>query len=411
MKTDLLEDSASMGSVSLRSEHMKQANFRLCNVTGYMTELLELQAENPEFHVLFIPGNPGIVQLYEIFLETLYEQLGGKASITGMPYLLLLLLLLLLLIQARKLKELLLRVSAIGHICHTRKRDGILKDWEQGRVFSLEEQILHKMDFKDNKLETKGIPIVLVGHSIGAHMSLEIFKRAPRKEVVYYLGLYPFLAMNAKSLIQTIVGPLSMSPVLSLIASLLVALMGLLPVQVLRYILKKTFGKSWTPSSIDLLCTHLLQYHLIRNSLFMTKTEFEKFTDAPDWDFMRAKRDQIAFLFSTDDHWGPLSMLEEISKQVPGLALSIEREGHTHGFECSEAGSLWVAHHTDVCYVIRHQLSVSSSRERLNVNPLPNTPIAMSSDPVRRAAAKEEAVPNLSEHPYDDPMQPRLIQL
>ncbi|GAB2235909.1 hypothetical protein Droror1_Dr00026354 [Drosera rotundifolia] len=285
-----------------------------------MTELLELRAENPEFHVLFIPGNPGIVQLYEIFLESLYEQLGGKASIT-----------------------------AIGHICHTRK------DWEQGRVFSLEEQILHKMDFIDNKLKTKGIPVVLVGHSIGSHISLEIFKRAPHK-VVYYIGLYPFLALNAKSLIQTIVGLLSKSPVLSVIASFFVAIVGLLPVQVLIYILKKTCGKSWTPSVIDLLCTHLLQYDIMRNSLFMTRTEFEKFTDAPDWNFMRAKRDQIAFLFSTDDHWGPLSMLEEISKQVPGLALSIEREGHTHGFECSEAGSLWVAHHVS-CLIKEHVLT------------------------------------------------------
>lgn len=35
----------------------------------------------------------------------------------------------------------------------------------------------------------------------------------------------------------------------------------------------------------------------------------------------------------------------QISKEVPGAVLGIEREGHTHAFSCTEAGSLWVAHH------------------------------------------------------------------
>jgi len=39
----------------------------------------------------------------------------------------------------------------------------------------------------------------------------------------------------------------------------------------------------------------------------------------------------------------------QISKQVPGIALPIERENHTHGFCCTEAGSLWVAQHVANC--------------------------------------------------------------
>lgn len=77
-----------------------------------MTEIMEIQAENPTFHVLFIPGNPGfiimlntrlqcmhiytsvihtlacnfsgVVSFYKEFLESLYEFLDGNASVIGM---------------------------------------------------------------------------------------------------------------------------------------------------------------------------------------------------------------------------------------------------------------------------------------------------------------------------------------
>ncbi|GAB4833276.1 hypothetical protein Ancab_031523 [Ancistrocladus abbreviatus] len=308
---------SAMVTDNLHFEHRRQANFRLCNVSGYMTELLEIQAVLPKFHVLFIPGNPGIVAFYKEFLESLYELLGGNASIT-----------------------------AIGHISHTSK------DWEQGRLFSLQEQIIHKMDFVDHKLQNEGVPIVLVGHSIGSYISIEMFKRASCK-VVYCIGLYPFLTMDTNSSKQIAIKKLAESPILCLIVSLIIALLALLPIRALRFIVKKSLGKSWSATAVEAACSHLVQYHTMQNMLFMARTEFKKLSEAPDWDFMRAKQVQLAFLFGIDDHWAPLSMAEETSKQVPGVALSIEREGHTHAFSCTEAGSVWVAQHI-ACLIKRH---------------------------------------------------------
>ncbi|KAI4986585.1 hypothetical protein ZWY2020_019215 [Hordeum vulgare] len=85
------------------------------------------------------------------------------------------------------------------------------------------------------------------------------------------------------------------------------------------------------------------RYHTMSNVLFMAKTKFLKLHEELDWNFIRAKQDQIAFLFGVDDHWGPLTHLEEISRHAPGVALSMEKEGHTHGYCCTEAGSFWVA--------------------------------------------------------------------
>lgn len=295
-----------MGIGDTNSESVRKVSFRLCNVSGYTTELLEIHAPNPTLHVLFIPGNPGIVTFYNDFLESLYALLGGTASVT-----------------------------AIGHISHSSK------DWKHGQLFSLQEQIDHKIDFIVHELENNNTPVILVGHSIGSHISIEIFKRISRK-VIYCIGLYPFLALNKKSSKQTLIKKLAESGFLSSLVSSIVAMLGLIP-RWSKFIVKKTLGNSWSPTAVEAACSHLVKYHMMRNMLFMARTEFQMFSEAPDWEFLRAKQGQLAFLFGIDDHWCPLSLFEEMSKEVPDLHLSIEKEGHGHAFSCTEGGSIWVA--------------------------------------------------------------------
>ncbi|XP_073222318.1 uncharacterized protein [Cicer arietinum] len=272
---------------SLLAKDRKRANFRLCSLSSYTSEILEIQADAPSLHVLFVPGNPGVVLFYKDFVEFLYELLGGTASIT-----------------------------AIGHVSHSRK------DWEHGRLFSLEEQIDHKIDFIREELQNIKIPIILVGHSIGSYISIEMFKKSLEK-VKYCVGLYPFLTLNPNSTAQLIIAKIAQSQILAAAASYLIASLGLLPVKTLRFIVRKSLGKSWSANAVEAACSHLSQYHTMRNVLYMALTEFKK-----------------------------------ISKQVPGIALSIERENHTHGFCCTEPGSLWVAQH--VANLIKNQMACTN---------------------------------------------------
>ncbi|KAI3688044.1 hypothetical protein L1987_81750 [Smallanthus sonchifolius] len=284
-------------------------DFRLCNVSGRKTELVEIHATNPRLHILFVPGNPGVISFYTDFLESLYEQMGEAASIT-----------------------------AIGHISHSEK------DWEQGKMFTLKEQIDHKINFIHQELQALEVPLILVGHSIGSYMSLEIFKRVPEK-VAYFIALYPFLAVNAKSQQQSIINKFSRSRLQSNLISATVALLGFLPISASRFIAKNSLGKSWSTTAIDALCTGILKYHTMRNVLYLAMTEFEELVKAPDWEFMRRKRHRIAFLYGDDDHWAPLYMHDEVVKQVPDAVVEVEKEGHTHSFCCTAAGSVWVARH------------------------------------------------------------------
>ncbi|XP_031484607.1 uncharacterized protein LOC116253756 isoform X2 [Nymphaea colorata] len=268
----------------------RHADFRICSVSGFKTEVLELRARNPSVCVLVIPGNPGVVSFYRDFVEAIYEMLDENAS-----------------------------VIAVGHIGHTQK-----------------------IDFVNQELQSTRTPIVLVGHSIGAYISLQIFKQIS-SQVQFTIGLYPFLTLNKKSLQQSIIRIITRSAVLSTFLSTTAAVLGLIPSFASKVLVRISMGKQWSTTAVEATCSHLLQYNAVRNMCFMAMTEFEKFSEEGDWEFVREKQDQIAFLFGTDDHWGPLSLFEEISGHVPNVSLSIEREGHKHAFCCTKAGSVWAA--------------------------------------------------------------------
>ncbi|MCO5580700.1 hypothetical protein L7F22_034570 [Adiantum nelumboides] len=140
---------------------------RVERINGYTTELMETLVEAPKQRVVFIPGNPGIIPFYKSYFEALAQNFGGKASITGIGYL--------------------------GHSC---------KDLQKGKLFSLEEQVEHKVQLVQKIAAEDNTPLVLVGHSIGAHMALCVFKKFPDK-VRHVVALYPFLATNEKSSFQS----------------------------------------------------------------------------------------------------------------------------------------------------------------------------------------------------------------
>lgn len=58
----------------------------------------------------------------------------------------------------------------------------------------MQDQIEHKAAYL-RTLEDQGLPVILVGHSIGAHIALELLRRFP-DFVTKVIGLYPFLSVR-----------------------------------------------------------------------------------------------------------------------------------------------------------------------------------------------------------------------
>lgn len=296
---------------------------RVEKIAGYMTEVIELHSEVQSLQIVFIPGNPGVVPFYQTYLGALFQQFDGKASIT-----------------------------AISHTAHTEK------DWNNGQLFSLEEQIDHKIQFIKSRFSDLRVPLFLVGHSIGAYISLCVFKALPDK-VQHVIGLYPFLSINTKSSYQSLLRWFSGKHMFRETLSHIAGFVGRLPECVSKKLLTMMIGHGCDPVSVDVAHRYMLQFPVVQNFTYMGMTEFKTLQRNPDWAFLKRRQDQISLLFGDDDHWGPLTLFEEVSMEIPALDAGIEKEGHLHAFCCTEAGSRWVA--TYSATVILKALSVCAS--------------------------------------------------
>ncbi|KAH7435531.1 hypothetical protein KP509_06G068600 [Ceratopteris richardii] len=288
------------------------ATLRAEKVNGYMTEILEISAESPRLKVVFIPGNPGIILFYKSYLEALACSFDGKANILGVGY-----------------------------------AGFVPKNLGERKLFSLEEQVEHKIEFVKQQLTDNRTPLVLIGHSIGAYMAFSTYKRLADK-VNYAIGLYPFIATNENSSFQAFLrwylrSQIHTQEFLCATVSHFANLMGKMPQIIPRGFIRNLYGRNWSIFSLDVACQYLLHYSLVRNIMYLGMTEFNKLQKCPDWKFLKERQISISILFGVDDHWGPLTLFEEISKEVPSLDISIEREGHDHAFCCTNEGSRWVA--------------------------------------------------------------------
>ncbi|KAG2492005.1 hypothetical protein HYH03_009735 [Edaphochlamys debaryana] len=115
---------------------------RYVDVGGVRSELWGLDASTsgpPALQVVVVPGNPGTAAFFRPFMSRLHAALGGRARV--------------------------LALSQAGH-------DG--GHHHEGRVWSLAEQVAHKVAFlRGHVLGPGRPPAVLVGHSIGAYMALK----------------------------------------------------------------------------------------------------------------------------------------------------------------------------------------------------------------------------------------------
>lgn len=116
---------------------------------------------NADIVVLMIPGNPGVIAYYEYFLSRLFDLSNQEIDII-----------------------------AVQHLGHTK---GVKEN--ETDLFTLEEQLEHKLAFFDHvrrsyKSTTK---FVLVGHSIGAWLTVNMLKHRTRHGISKIFGLFPTL--------------------------------------------------------------------------------------------------------------------------------------------------------------------------------------------------------------------------
>ena len=112
---------------------------------------------------VMIPGNPGSTGFYEPFAAEVFEALGRRVD-----------------------------TMVVSHSNHHSS--------DVPRLFSLEEQINHKLDFIEELLEKEpGLKIILAGHSVGAYICAQLLRSLPADRVLGCYFLFPTLMHIARS--------------------------------------------------------------------------------------------------------------------------------------------------------------------------------------------------------------------
>ncbi|XP_063080004.1 lipid droplet-associated hydrolase [Engraulis encrasicolus] len=156
---------------------MDKASVEHLYCCGAVTELLkfgprDLRRTSAKLLFLVIPGNPGVVGFYKTFMQTLYQSFGRRYPVWA--------------------------VSHAGH-CNPPDAMDMVEDsyvTESRGVFGLQGQIDHKLSFLQQHVP-RDTRLVLIGHSIGCYIILDMMRKDPGLKVLKSVLLFPTIERMA----------------------------------------------------------------------------------------------------------------------------------------------------------------------------------------------------------------------
>ena len=247
-------------------------------------------------------GNPGVISYYDEFLTALHDD-SPSTTILG--------------------------VSLAGH-----------EEYELSKPLSLQEQIQNKIRIVDtitasppfNSFTEDKPRLVLMGHSVGAYMALQVLKERPQSVDNLFL-LFPTLShISQGSAFGRVSGALTSLPGSAKVASWLILLLRLvLPIPLLALLvrlahtlpgtsLQTTLAKFFNPSSVESF-SHLAKY------------EFREIRDL-DRDTIKKYAKRLTAYYAVKDRWVPQFARDEIIGLINhnGGDAIICNEGLPHAF-------------------------------------------------------------------------------
>ncbi|XP_040916481.1 lipid droplet-associated hydrolase isoform X2 [Toxotes jaculatrix] len=254
---------------------------------------------------LFHTGNPGVVGFYRTFMQTLHSMFGYQHPVWA--------------------------VSHAGHCEPPDSMDMIEEgSWAAERdVFGLNGQIEHKLAFL-RKHVPRETSLILVGHSIGCYIILEMIKRDPELKVRKAVMLFPTIERMA----QTPQGKV-MTPVLChmrYVAYLPLFLLSLLPEKLKSSLIRLVFGGI---RSLDLSVVQptvgLLSGDCAANAMYMGGQEMKTVLER-DNITIKKNLEKLIFYYGASDHWCPVQYYLDIKQDFPHGDIRLCENRFRHAF-------------------------------------------------------------------------------
>uniref|UniRef100_A0A665WBM6 Lipid droplet-associated hydrolase n=1 Tax=Echeneis naucrates TaxID=173247 RepID=A0A665WBM6_ECHNA len=285
----------------------------LCNFIyccGANTEVLkfgsfQLDSGLKKIIFLIIPGNPGVVGFYRTFMQTLHSRFGYQHPVWA--------------------------VSHAGHCVPPDSMD-MVEDASSpavGDVFGLNGQIEHKLAFL-RKHVPRETSLILIGHSIGCYIILEMMKRDPKLKILKAVMLFPTIERMAQTPQGKVMAPLLCH--MRYVAYLPLFLLSLLPGRLQSSLIKLMFsGIHSLDRTVVQPTVGLLSGDCAANAMYMGSQEMKKVLER-DNSTIKNNLEKLIFYYGSVDHWCPVQYYLDIKQDFPHGDIRLCEHGFRHAF-------------------------------------------------------------------------------
>uniref|UniRef100_T1JCR1 Lipid droplet-associated hydrolase n=1 Tax=Strigamia maritima TaxID=126957 RepID=T1JCR1_STRMM len=259
---------------------------------------------------MYFSGNPGMIEYYQLFMETIFERLDRKHSVIG-----------------------------ISHAGHVRVPDNyrIPKLSENEHLYSVSGQLKHKLLFIEDYLPDN-ISLILIGHSIGSYISLHLMNLLPKQRVLKAILLFPTIERLAESPNGRWAWPTLtyFRPIILILVYFLSYLSTPMQYNLLefyfRHVSNVTQGNRWSiPACTFAASLNVLDVHCTNKWMYMAKTEMESVNEL-NVELIKSNLSKLIFYYGSTDRWCPVSYYEKVKELFPLADIKLCDKNIDHAF-------------------------------------------------------------------------------
>ncbi|XP_062065006.1 lipid droplet-associated hydrolase [Lepus europaeus] len=273
---------------------------------GPWTDFNDLSVDRPKLLIFIIPGNPGLSSFYVPFAKDLYCLTNKRFPVWI--------------------------ISHAGHVLPPKDKKIVTTSegpnaQEIKDIYGLSGQIEHKLAFLRTHVP-KEMKLVLIGHSIGCYISLQILKRAPELPVIRAFLLFPTIERMSESPNGRIATPL-----LCWFRYALYVISYLLfkpcPEKIKSLICKMSLQAMNVKN--EFLQMNMLEPFCIANAVYLGGQEMMEVVKRDD-ETIKENLPKLTFYYGTTDRWCPKEYYEDIKKDFPEGDIQLCEKNIPHAF-------------------------------------------------------------------------------
>lgn len=257
--------------------------------------------------VILVPGNPGLVEFYEEFLESIWEDFDRNIPVWTVGY------------------------GGLNEVPGQGRSKIPDPSTDEEKNYDLLGQVEHKAEFI-TRYVPEGVKIHLISHSIGAWMCLQMLKKREIKQrIINCYFLFPALDRLGRSPGGMMFKYL-LKPSYRILELLYIYVLMTMPEAGRRFLISVYFWVTGLSTKVfPIIFNYVSSPAPLARSYKIAESAMDRIQTL-DVDLVREHSDILHIYYGSVDFWVPISRFETMKRDVPEIDARLCELGLAHGF-------------------------------------------------------------------------------